>query len=233
MLHVTISKRGAVMIALALALVIPGVAGATHVFDDVADGSTHAPGIEWVAGAGVTTGCGDGSVYCPDDPVTRAQMGTFMYRLSGNASGVSPSVNADTLDGLDAADLQTAAFSTFNDGPVTTDFIVGREVIRLDLPAGSYVIIAKAWLDHQSGVDVTAECTLSAGVDFDQARVGLDQGTSLLDTASVAMTVVHTFTADGSAVLECDELAFNADLNVYDAKITAIGVDSLSNVFGG
>jgi hypothetical protein len=44
---------------------------------------------------------------------------------------------------------------------------------------------------------------------------------------------VHTFAADGTAVLECDELEFNADLRVYDAKITAIGVDSLSNVFGG
>ena len=36
-----------------------------------------------------------------------------------------------------------------------------------------------------------------------------------------------------SAILECDELQFNADLSVWDAKITAIQVDSLSNVFGG
>ena len=158
-------------------------------------------------------------------------MGTFMHRLSGNAAGIDPSVNAATLDGLAAADLQTSAYSTFNDGPVTTDFN-GREVISLDLPAGTYVIFAKAWLDHGSGTPVRAECTLTAGVNFDQARAGLDTNTSVLDTASVAMTVVNTFAADGSAVLECDEVEFNADLRVYDAKITAIAVDSISNVAG-
>ena len=84
MLQITISKRAAVVIALALILVIPGVAVATHVFLDVGDGDTHAEGIEWVADAGVSVGCGNGTNYCPDDSVSRAQMGTFMYRLSGN-----------------------------------------------------------------------------------------------------------------------------------------------------
>ena len=40
MLQITISKRAAVFIVLALILVIPGIAGATHVFLDVGDGST-------------------------------------------------------------------------------------------------------------------------------------------------------------------------------------------------
>ena len=99
MLQITISKRAAVIIVLALVLVIPGVAGATHVFLDVGDGDTHAEGIEWVADAGVSVGCGDGTNYCPDDDVSRAQMGTFMYRLSGNDPATDPSVNAATLEG--------------------------------------------------------------------------------------------------------------------------------------
>jgi hypothetical protein len=82
-LHITISKRAALVIALALLLVIPGIAGATHIFDNVVDSHPHAAGIEWMAGSGVTVGCGDGN-YCPSDHVTRAQMGTFLYRLSGN-----------------------------------------------------------------------------------------------------------------------------------------------------
>ena len=68
MLQITISKRAALIIAIALLLVIPGIAGATHIFTDVTDGSTHAPGITWVADAGVTSGCGDGSMYCPKGP---------------------------------------------------------------------------------------------------------------------------------------------------------------------
>ena len=99
MLQITISKRVALIIVLALILVIPGVAVATHVFLDVGDGDTHAEGIEWVADAGVSVGCGDGTNYCPDDDVSRAQMGTFMYRLSGNDPATDPSVNAATLEG--------------------------------------------------------------------------------------------------------------------------------------
>jgi hypothetical protein len=40
-LQITISKRAAVFIVLGLVLVIPGVAGATHIFTDVGDNSTH------------------------------------------------------------------------------------------------------------------------------------------------------------------------------------------------
>ena len=48
-------------------------------FDDVPDGATHADGIAAVAAAGITTGCADGR-FCPDQPVTRAQMATFLTR---------------------------------------------------------------------------------------------------------------------------------------------------------
>lgn len=43
------------------------------------DGSTHEANINELAARGVTGGCGDGS-YCPGEPVTRAQMGTFLVR---------------------------------------------------------------------------------------------------------------------------------------------------------
>lgn len=69
-------------------------------FDDVPDGYAHEDGVEFVADAGVTVGCvADGSEYCPNDPVTRGQMGTFMHRLSGNDPDTAPSVNAATLQG--------------------------------------------------------------------------------------------------------------------------------------
>ena len=75
-----------------------GVAHAAFGFDDVNEGDTHAAGIQWLVDHGITTGC-DADSYCPSQPVTRAQMATFMHRLSGN-SAVAPSVNAATLDGL-------------------------------------------------------------------------------------------------------------------------------------
>lgn len=40
----------------------------------------HAPSIEALNAAGITRGCGDGTNFCPDRAVTRAQMAAFLYR---------------------------------------------------------------------------------------------------------------------------------------------------------
>ena len=52
-------------------------------FDDVDAASFHAPFIERMAELGVTTGCGDGTGFCPDRNVTRAQMAVFLTRAFG------------------------------------------------------------------------------------------------------------------------------------------------------
>ena len=49
-------------------------------FADVDPDSVHAPSIEALHAAGITTGCGDGTNYCPNRPVTRAQMAAFLHR---------------------------------------------------------------------------------------------------------------------------------------------------------
>ena len=50
-------------------------------FVDVDPGSVHARAIDALAAAGVTLGCGtDPLRYCPDEPVTRAQMASFLVR---------------------------------------------------------------------------------------------------------------------------------------------------------
>jgi hypothetical protein len=102
---IRISQRSALVILVAVLLALPSIALGTHVFDDVSDGSTHAPGIEWLAGTGVTAGCG-GDDFCPGDPVTRAQMATFMHRLSGNAPGIAPSVDSASVGGYGADTFQ-------------------------------------------------------------------------------------------------------------------------------
>jgi peptidoglycan/xylan/chitin deacetylase (PgdA/CDA1 family) len=60
---------------LARALGLP--AGPTGVFRDVAPGSTHATAIGAIWSAGITGGCTADS-YCPNQPVTRAQMATLL-----------------------------------------------------------------------------------------------------------------------------------------------------------
>jgi Glycosyl hydrolase family 26/S-layer homology domain len=52
---------------------------ATGLFADVPATAAAAPWIEQLALEGISGGCGDGN-FCPDDPVTRAQMAVFLVR---------------------------------------------------------------------------------------------------------------------------------------------------------
>ena len=49
-------------------------------FADVDPDGVHAASIEALLAAGITRGCGDGTNYCPNRPVTRAQMAAFLHR---------------------------------------------------------------------------------------------------------------------------------------------------------
>jgi hypothetical protein len=53
-----------------------------HGFLDVPPGSLYDDAVRWLAGAGVTGGTGPGR-FGPGDPVTRAQMVSFLHRLAG------------------------------------------------------------------------------------------------------------------------------------------------------
>ncbi len=49
-------------------------------FDDVAADAWYAADVAKLTASGITGGCGDGSVFCPDQATTRAQMATFLHR---------------------------------------------------------------------------------------------------------------------------------------------------------
>ena len=57
--------RTVAAVVVTLSVASPLSAMATHRFRDVQDASVHAAGIEWLVDAGVTTGCGDGTTFCP------------------------------------------------------------------------------------------------------------------------------------------------------------------------
>jgi hypothetical protein len=59
-------------------------------FEDVPPGSFAADWIEQLHLEGITAGC-DATHYCPDDPVTRAQMAVFLLKTEHGATFVPPS----------------------------------------------------------------------------------------------------------------------------------------------
>ena len=167
-MRIRISKRGVLIVLIAAVVFIPIGAAATHIFTDVSDFNTHAAGIEWVANAGVTAGCGDGTTYCPNDDVTRAQMATYMHRLSGNAPGVEPSVDAATLDGLVSGDFVTSAdilgtlvVTTVSE---TTEFgIAGFRTVLVSCPPGTATIGGGASVESGLGAGVKAGMLNTSG----------------------------------------------------------------------
>ncbi len=147
-------------------MAIPLAAYANNVFNDVDDASVHIDGITYMSTSGVSVGCDASGNYCPSDNVTRAQMGTFMYRLSGNDPATAPSVNADQVDGLDANELTSGvAFSVETNSASLTG---GVEVIgeaTINAPTDGFAIVmgsATSWAVHSNGTGDLAKFTISA-----------------------------------------------------------------------
>ncbi len=85
-------------------------------FGDVDAGSLHGPFIERMAELGVTLGCGDGTDFCPDGSVTRAQMAAFLSRAYDLADGPDPGFADVAADAWYAADVARLAWSGITSG---------------------------------------------------------------------------------------------------------------------
>ncbi|RMH69598.1 MAG: DUF1501 domain-containing protein, partial [Actinomyces sp.] len=68
----------------------PGPGG----FYDVQANTWYSTAVAWLAAAGITTGTAPGE-FSPDDPVTRGQMATFLWRYAGRPGGSPPAPFAD------------------------------------------------------------------------------------------------------------------------------------------
>ncbi len=73
-------------------------------FSDVDDEHPFHDEIGWLADTGISEGWPDGT-FRPSQAVSRQAMSAFMHRLSGHASGIAPSVDAATVQGLTPAEL--------------------------------------------------------------------------------------------------------------------------------
>jgi hypothetical protein len=115
-------------------------------------------------------------------------------------------------------------------GPVTisTSVTPGDKVGHLNLPPGSYVIFAKAWIENQSAsTTTTAGCELDAGKDSDTDTLKLEGFSSGAFRGAVALNVSHTFTSAGSVQLSCVTGA-GVTVTANNVVVTAIQVGSLT-----
>lgn len=90
-------------------------------YDD--QGSVHESAIEGLAASGITRGCSDDRpIFCPDDPVTREQMASFLDRALGLEStdeepfkDVADSIHRPSIERLAAAEITKGCNPPAND----------------------------------------------------------------------------------------------------------------------
>nr|MCQ3808614.1 S-layer homology domain-containing protein [Acidimicrobiia bacterium] len=117
-------------------------------FTDVDPGGTHSADIDALFALGITTGCNtDPLKFCPDNPVTRAQMASFLVRAlklpAADPAGFSDTDPGGThsadIDALYAAGITTGCntdpLEFCPDSPVTRAQMASFLVRALKLPA--------------------------------------------------------------------------------------------------
>ena len=124
-------------------------------FDDVHSGSFHAPFIERLAQLGVTEGCGDGSGFCPDRVVSRAQMAVFLTRAFGLPSGADPGFVDVAVDAWYVAAVSSLAASGITGGCGNgTGFCPGRDTSRAHMATFIHRALNPSSSDRQHVVRV-------------------------------------------------------------------------------
>jgi hypothetical protein len=129
---------------------------------------------------------------------------------------------ADTATHATTADSAGIAYSThFETGvalPSTPTVIAS-----LNLPAGSYVLLAKGQIDTFNNSDIV-ECDLGAGTDTDRS---FGQGGSSHQSQILTNTVVHAFPTAGTVTLTCTGFSGGA---LSQVRLSAISVGSIAAV---
>lgn len=111
--------RGQMASFLARALDLPDAGQPS--FSDVPRGWIHGPAVAAITHAGITNGC-SAAAYCPDQPVTRAQMASFLHRALAREE--PPDGSPDDGEG------------TEDDGQEAAPFPADQAPTSLSLPAG-------------------------------------------------------------------------------------------------
>lgn len=226
---------------------------------DGVDGSTNGSAASAVAGrhtggssgwgvyGAAKVGTGVEGVSTGGDGVrggTNALKGAGVYgHHDGSAAG--PGVAASSANGpalaLSQADANTAAPETLNGTPFPNAAVAdkqnvdvpndshGHTVGTMSLPAGSYALVVKIWMEDfdEAAFPGSAfwSCELQADSDSDLA-LGTLAG---IDDETMSLELFHQFSSPGSATLVCGDSGGPDHLTIRDLRIMAIRVAGGAN----
>jgi hypothetical protein len=208
-------------LVIGVAIAFPLGVIASHQFSDVPNTNTYHADIDALADAGVTTGCGDGTTFCPSAFVTREQMAAFMNRLGALGPGKAPVVNADKVDGFHAADLHRVAFNAVGvliNGSLAPT--TGTVSTQINLPAPGFLIVSGNTTLYSPSTVGNSTCQLQyqGGGAMSGSYHQTSTGSPGVTNQCTSQTVATTCTA-GTLTLEFYVVAGTGDTSAQDASI--------------
>ena len=125
-------------------------------FDDVDRADWRTRFIERMADLGVTTGCGDGTRFCPEGTVTRAQMAVFLSRAYSLPDGPDPGFSDVPTGAWYAGDVARLAASNITAGCGDgTDFCPDSDTSRAQM--ATFLHRAENWAADRAAQRARAE----------------------------------------------------------------------------
>ena len=192
-------------------------------FSDVDVDSFYAPFIERMFEIGVTRGCGDGSGFCPDRPVTRAEMAVFLSRAYDLPDGPDPGFSDVPVDARYATDVAKLAASGITKGCGDgSGFCPGRDTSRAQMATFLWRATGLAPIADPLSVD-DADCSFTESAPVVAASVfqvitDRGSGTAFYIGDDEFVTAAHVVEGVGTG-----QLRLRNDTNDLTARI--VGAD--------
>ena len=142
----------------------------------------------------------------------------------GTVRSATRAKTADLATRAKLADVAGAAYSAHFETPSIVLTKTPTPALTLQLPAGSYVLMAKAQVDTNTTSDIV-ECDIVAGAATDKSFV---QGSASHASQIVTNSLVYSSPTAGTASLMCAGV-FGSTSALSQARITAVQVGSVSS----
>ena len=192
-------------------------------FNDVSSDSFYAPFIERMFELNVTRGCGDGSGFCPDRTVTRAQMAVFLSRAYDLPDGPDPGFSDVPVDAWYAHDVSKLAASGITKGCGDgSGFCPGRDTSRAQMATFLWRATSLNPVPDLSSLD-DSDCNFSTSAPVVAASVfqvitDLGIGTAFYIGDDEFVTAAHVVEGVGTG-----QLRLRSDTDDLTARI--VGAD--------
>ena len=174
-------------------------------FSDVPDGAWYYDEAAALAASGITAGCGDGTMFCPHQATSRAQMATFLSRArqltqaAADATSPTPENSATSVGGSSSSSGGGGAGGGGGQGTTTTP--VTRAAVTVSFGAMLYTateggtaatVRVELSADPERTVEVPLTVTRSGGATSGDYTLSATSVTFAADQRTATFTVAAT-----------------------------------------